>query len=281
MWGVCNNSKLPVEVVQVEWYNTNNPCGSDLSGLISPVAHFCKLLVAQPLINMGDHIVGEESKLQNLEQVVQFNKQFCLDMFNWLQTQMGALQSQMKVVNHNHLTIVEKLNGGTWTSTLALLASPPQIDPHGMYASVRRQPQPVNHMGFFNTPKLDFPFFERENLRQWIRQTNRYFTFNSIDGGQKVMFASLHLYGRAEACCQAHSDAFATATWGGFLETMGLCFSEAFENVIMEFKKLLQISSMEEYQARFEELQPLVLQKNRGRSESYFVTTLRVESRVS
>ncbi|KAF5199820.1 hypothetical protein FRX31_010601 [Thalictrum thalictroides] len=60
--------------------------------------------------------------------------------------------------------------------------------------------------GNFKIPKLDFPQFNGEEVRGWIQKANRYFLFNPIDSGQMVLFASLHLQGRANTWFQARVE---------------------------------------------------------------------------
>ncbi|KAF5199575.1 hypothetical protein FRX31_010838 [Thalictrum thalictroides] len=56
----------------------------------------------------------------------------------------------------------------------------------------------VNTYGNFKVPKIDFPRFNGEDVRGWIMKAARYFLFNPIDKSQMVLFASLHLEGRAD-----------------------------------------------------------------------------------
>ncbi|KAF5203421.1 hypothetical protein FRX31_006991 [Thalictrum thalictroides] len=83
--------------------------------------------------------------------------------------------------------------------------------------------------GNFNVPKLDFPQFNGDDVREKLK-------------------------------------------WEDFTKIVRSHFSEeAYENVIEEFNKLLQTGSILEYQEKFEELQALVLLKNKNLDEGYFV----------
>lgn len=73
-----------------------------------------------------------------------------------------------------------------------------------------------------------------------------------------MLFASLHLQGKAETWFQAGADSLEKLPWIEFNEAIKLRFSEElYENVIVEFNKLLQHSTIKENQGRFEEFQPL------------------------
>lgn len=132
----------------------------------------------------------------------------------------------MKDVNICLQTIMEKLNGDTLTPTSVLLASPPLTDPYGMYSLMCRPTQPSHQLGCLKNPKLDFLSFEDENVRQRTQKSNRYFLFYLLEEAQKALFASLHLYGRAKAWYQAHSNALANVTWVEFTKALHLHFSK-------------------------------------------------------
>ncbi|KAL5716801.1 hypothetical protein ACHQM5_009921 [Ranunculus cassubicifolius] len=124
----------------------------------------------------------------------------------------------------------------------------------------------------FKTPKVDFPCFDGTKVRNWAQKANRYFQINPMMEGQKVLFASLFLTGRAEIWYQTDPAAFERMTWGEFVEIARIRFNEDLhDNVVGEFNKLIQITTVQDYQDRFEELQPLMLLYNRGLSEKYFV----------
>ncbi|KAF5187388.1 hypothetical protein FRX31_023020 [Thalictrum thalictroides] len=128
--------------------------------------------------------------------------------------------------------------------------------------------------GNFKVPKLDFPQFNGDDVRGWIRKANRYFLFNPIDSGQMVLFASLHLQGRADTWFHTYVESLEKLKWEEFTKVVRSRFSEeAYENVIGEFNKLLQTGSVLEYQEKFEELQALVLLKNKNLDEGYFVNS--------
>ncbi|KAF9619585.1 hypothetical protein IFM89_007412 [Coptis chinensis] len=92
----------------------------------------------------------------------------------------------------------------------------------------------------FKTPKTDFPKFEGDNVRSWVNKANRYFQINPIDEGQKVLFASLHLEGRAEIWFQSEFDSIEWVQWFEFTKALSDRYSEkGHENIIGEFNKLI------------------------------------------
>ncbi|KAL5731844.1 hypothetical protein ACHQM5_004534 [Ranunculus cassubicifolius] len=128
------------------------------------------------------------------------------------------------------------------------------------------------NQGFLKVPKLDFPPFDGANVRGWLLKANRYFQIYPLPDNQKILCASLYFRNKAESWFQAHSNDIDKLNWFGFSELVRNRFStEVFDNITAEFNRLCQITTVEDYQARFEELQPLVLQRNQGLTEQYFI----------
>lgn len=46
--------------------------------------------------------------------------------------------------------------------------------------------------------KVDFPRFNGENLRGWLRKCHRYFMLNPMSNVEKILLASMHFEGKAE-----------------------------------------------------------------------------------
>ncbi|KAL5729826.1 hypothetical protein ACHQM5_002722 [Ranunculus cassubicifolius] len=158
----------------------------------------------------------------------------------------------------------------------------------GQFTEVNGTPSPdahksttlplVNHMApgtsmnLYKIPKVDFPPFTGTNVRSWILKTRRYFQFHSVEENQKILFASLHFQGKAEAWFQSAQQSCAQMQWEQFVSVLQARFSdEACENIIGEFNKLQQTSTVDEYQNRFEELKSLMLQKNPHLTAEYFI----------
>lgn len=84
----------------------------------------------------------------------------------------------------------------------------------------------------------------------------------------------MYLQGRADVWYQANIVPIASILWDGFSLALRAHFSEeVYENMVGELKKMVQTSSVAEYQNHFEELQPLMQQKIKGQDESYFINS--------
>ncbi|KAL4281537.1 hypothetical protein GQ457_03G002250 [Hibiscus cannabinus] len=136
----------------------------------------------------------------------------------------------------------------------------------------------VSQMGssgnFIPRPKIELPFFEGQNPRGWIKKCQKYFSIFAIPEHQKIEIASMYLNGKAETWFDGYIMQKYRLTWQEF--TADLCHrfcDKTFSDVVEEFNKIVQKGSVEEYQERFEELQPLMLQQNSQLSEGYFVSS--------
>ncbi|KAL4281742.1 hypothetical protein GQ457_03G022050 [Hibiscus cannabinus] len=131
-----------------------------------------------------------------------------------------------------------------------------------------------NSGNFMPRPKIELPFFEGQNPRGWIKKCQKYFSIFAIPEYQKVEIASMYLNGKAETWFDGYIMQKYRLTWQEF--TADLCHrfcDKTFSDVVEEFNKLVQKGSVEDYQERFEELHPLMLQQNTQLSEGYFVSS--------
>ncbi|XP_026459249.1 uncharacterized protein LOC113359896 [Papaver somniferum] len=122
------------------------------------------------------------------------------------------------------------------------------------------------------TPKIDFPKFDGENPRSWVRRWERFFQLKSVPSLQKTQFASIHLIGKAESWFHDYQTGKTFISWSDFSSSQ----CERFENLANEnfvgcFNKLTQINSVDEYYEKFEPLKDLMLQHNPHYTEDYFV----------
>ncbi|KAL4309278.1 hypothetical protein GQ457_01G012100 [Hibiscus cannabinus] len=123
-------------------------------------------------------------------------------------------------------------------------------------------------------PKIELPMFEGSNPRGWIKKCQKYFALLEIQEEHKMDLASMHLEGRAETWFDGYIMQKHRITWHEF--TADLChrFSDrTYRDVIEEFNKLTQRGSVEEYQERFEELKPYIIQQSPYQEEGYFVSS--------
>jgi hypothetical protein len=65
-------------------------------------------------------------------------------------------------------------------------------------------------------PKLEFPFFDGEDVRVWMDNCESYFEMYQIPAGLKVCEASMHLKGKAALWFQASRDYLYVLSWDQF-----------------------------------------------------------------
>ncbi|KAG8376035.1 hypothetical protein BUALT_Bualt09G0021800 [Buddleja alternifolia] len=123
-----------------------------------------------------------------------------------MQTQLHSLAEQMHSYNKSKSVLGEGL------------AMPPEK------GSSSTNPFPIapdhtpspHHLSPF--PRVEFPPFDGDNPRAWIRRTQRYFqVITNIPEEQKVTLASIHLEGKAEMWFPSYMEGKDTITWSQFL----------------------------------------------------------------
>ncbi|KAK8695823.1 hypothetical protein V6N13_000971 [Hibiscus sabdariffa] len=127
---------------------------------------------------------------------------------------------------------------------------------------------------FFPKPKIEIPLFDGTNPRGWIRKCDRYFSIFDVPDTHKLPIASMYFTGKAEIWYDGYIMQKHHLSWHEFAADLchRFCNKNQFD-VIKEFNKLSQITTVADYQENFEELQPLMLQKNCNLPESYFVSS--------
>ncbi|KAL4310801.1 hypothetical protein GQ457_01G015560 [Hibiscus cannabinus] len=127
---------------------------------------------------------------------------------------------------------------------------------------------------FIPKPKIELQAFEGDNPRGWIRKCEIFFSIFAIPEQNKLQIASMYLIGGAETWYDGYAMQKTKLTWREFISDLCHRFSDKLHtDVIDEFNKLVQKTSVEEYQTKFEELQPLMLQINPSLDEEYFVSS--------
>ncbi|GMI63964.1 hypothetical protein HRI_000065700 [Hibiscus trionum] len=123
-------------------------------------------------------------------------------------------------------------------------------------------------------PKIELSMFEGENPRGWIRRCEKYFAIFNIPENHKMEIAAMHLSGRAETWFDGYMMQKYRINWHEFIADLCHRFcNKTSSDVIEEFNKLTQRTTVEEYQDKFEELKPYMLQLNSSLSENYFVSS--------
>ena len=122
-------------------------------------------------------------------------------------------------------------------------------------------------------PKLEFPKFSGEQVRDWIQKCETFFHLYGISDSQKMLIAEMHLEGRANIWFQSFKRDKRTLAWEEFKGVNCRFGTLGDEDGVEEFNKLQQTSSVMAYQEKFAELRAIMLLKNSGLSESYFVSS--------
>ncbi|KAE8726097.1 Laccase-6 [Hibiscus syriacus] len=125
----------------------------------------------------------------------------------------------------------------------------------------------------WHKPKIDLPFFDGVNPRGWIQKCLKYFSICSVSVEQRVEVATMYLTGKAEIWFDGYIMKKHHVTWHEFEADICHRFSDrSFCDIVEEFTKLTQKGSVEDYQEKFEELQPYMLLQNPTLTEEFFVS---------
>ncbi|KAL4319829.1 hypothetical protein GQ457_18G007350 [Hibiscus cannabinus] len=152
------------------------------------------------------------------------------------------------------------------------MGEPVKEENHSEPNTLPAQNIPIRGSNF--RPKIELQMFDGINPRGWIKRCQKYFTLFDIPEEHKMDLASMHLEGKAETWFDGYVMQKHRLSWHEF--TTDLChrFSDRTDiDVIEEFNKLIQKGSVEEYQEKFEELKPYIIQQNPYQGEPYFVSS--------
>ncbi|KAE8690574.1 hypothetical protein F3Y22_tig00110894pilonHSYRG00006 [Hibiscus syriacus] len=123
-------------------------------------------------------------------------------------------------------------------------------------------------------PKLELQIFDGSNSRGWVRKCQKYFNLLGVPEEQKVDVAAMYLMGKGETWFDGYIMQKHRVTWHEFEADLCHRFCDRnYSDIIEEFNKLMQKGSVEEYQERFEELRPYLLQQNMHLGEDYFISS--------
>lgn len=116
--------------------------------------------------------------------------------------------------------------------------------------------------------------FSGENPREWVRKCNKYFLINRTTEEDKLLLVEMFLDGKVDNWFQGIKLERPNLNWPEFEKLLCQRFSDHFgRDIVEEFNKLQQTSTIEKYQEKFEELKTLMLIKNRSLTEEYFVSS--------
>ncbi|XP_012827980.1 PREDICTED: uncharacterized protein LOC105949233 [Erythranthe guttata] len=143
------------------------------------------------------------------------------------------------------------------------------------------QPQMRVEVGSLNSPgrggenraaKVEFPKFDGEFPRTWLRRCHRYFTLNPMSEQDKVQFASMHLEGKVEDWYTDYIEQLEGLGWENFTNmVLDRFLEEEGVSLTAEFNRLRQETTVEEYRLKFEHLKAFVSKKHRTFNETYYL----------
>ncbi|KAL5722704.1 hypothetical protein ACHQM5_006190 [Ranunculus cassubicifolius] len=196
-----------------------------------------------------------------------------------------GMQTLLADRTHNHInqgvssvpassTLPDVRTTGIPDPVIVPFLSPRHTDLNSPRQNTTQRPQFQNipPVPNYKIPKVDFPQFNGSGVRKWLQKAHRFFLVHPVPPDQKVLYASLSLQGKAEAWYVTDAAFFERMPWEEFAYIVNARFSEEIcENVVGEFSKLIQTDSVQDYVERFEELRPLMLQRNPGLTKKFFV----------
>jgi len=122
---------------------------------------------------------------------------------------------------------------------------------------------------------MEFPYFDGNDPKGWIKKYTRYFTLCKIIEDQKVDLVALHLRGWAEIWFSSYILRRRKLTWEEFIYDISARFKDNLgSKVVEEFNKLTRMGPLDDYIAKFEELKALLLLRNPTMLESFFLESL-------
>lgn len=121
-------------------------------------------------------------------------------------------------------------------------------------------------------PKLQCPSFDGSNPRMWIKKCTRYFNLCKIPDDAKVELASLYMINKAEMWASSYMTNRGTVDWDEFkLDVVARFKDDNVSNVVENFNKLSQLTSLEDYIDDFENLRCVLDQNGHKLTEGYLL----------
>ncbi|CAO2832351.1 unnamed protein product [Amaranthus hypochondriacus] len=121
-------------------------------------------------------------------------------------------------------------------------------------------------------PKLTCPSFDGTNPRMWIKKCNRYFNLCKIADDAKVELASLYMVDKVEIWVSSYLSNRKQVDWEDFKFDLVARFKDTTSsNVVENFNKLYNKTSLEEYVDSFKQCKFDLFQNGHGLSEEYLL----------
>lgn len=121
-------------------------------------------------------------------------------------------------------------------------------------------------------PQLNFPVFEGENPKLWIRLSQDYFDMYSVDPSLWIKVATMHLKGPAARWFSSRAEQCRASTWPVFCQSLLDRFGkDEHEAFIRSLFRIRQTSTVSEYVERFSALVDNLVAYGRPMDPIYFV----------
>ena len=150
----------------------------------------------------------------------------------------------------------------------------PNPPPHSNSFATANPHSIPNYHNFHVNPKIEFSKFDGTDPKRWVIKSEQYFEFILVEDSRKMKLAGLHFEGRASIWFRFYQASKGLVAWKLFKVDVIAKFENPEGKDVQElFNKLKQTSLVAEYEDKFEELRAMVLHKNKGFTEEYFVSS--------
>ncbi|XP_004971882.1 uncharacterized protein LOC101768429 [Setaria italica] len=125
----------------------------------------------------------------------------------------------------------------------------------------------------FKMPKTDFPSFDGDNPKWWKDRCEKYFDMYHIPYHAWVGFATMHFVKGAAYWFQTYEAMHRVETWPELVIAIFDKFGrDQYQKLMDELLNIKQLSTVEAYHLKFDELQHRVLVHNGNLDDTFFVT---------
>jgi len=128
---------------------------------------------------------------------------------------------------------------------------------------------------------LEFPKFEGADPMDWVLKAQQFFSYGQIPDNQKVPISAFHMERRALQWYNWLMESTLVTNWEEFIVALKTRFApSAYDDPVGAFTKLLQSSTVEDYQYQFEVLSNKIPGLTEGFKVSSFISGLKEEVRI-
>lgn len=127
---------------------------------------------------------------------------------------------------------------------------------------------------FHINPKIEFLRFDGLDPKGWVSRAEQYFEFIPIDDLRRTKLAGLHFGGKASTWFRYYQSNKGIVNWKNFVFDIIARFENPETRDVQDlFNKLKQVTTVADYEDKFEELRAMVLTKNKGFTEEYYISS--------